>query len=186
MIHRPFIFYSFQSEQYSCTRRNCVSAAMTILQEQKALVADGHVSMWTHSAFATTAALILAFEVTCHPEDARCEAYTEAVQEALTLLARREYDVLAQRGIVLITAILSKSSMDQFSADLNMADESASFEEIMRRFTTEFAFGGLPNTNYPTPTLPLAGDYETNDLFLAELGEFGTWFQDTFYSTAFE
>ena len=186
MIHRPLIFYSFQSNRFAHTRRNCVSAAMTIVQERRALATNGDVFIWTHSAFCTTAALVLAFEVTFHPEDARCDSYAEAVQEALLFLSGRDHDVLAKRGVILITAILSNSPLDQFRGDLDMADESASFEEIMRRFATEFAFLGFANTDYTAAALPLGSECETDGLFVGELGEFGTWFQDTFCNTALE
>ncbi|KAL1303769.1 hypothetical protein AAFC00_007108 [Neodothiora populina] len=129
MIHRPFLFRAFQSpvntSSYNYTRKTCVAAAMTILREHAAIAASDDLSIWTHTAFCITAAVILCFEVSYRiatstnngaspqygqasgegNDDADIETYRTAIQAARDrLLARRE-DVLASRGVTLIDVI---------------------------------------------------------------------------------
>lgn len=63
MIHRLFLFRSFHDPTYAHSRRTCVAAAMTILREHETIVEEDDLSIWTHTAFAITAAVILCFEV---------------------------------------------------------------------------------------------------------------------------
>ncbi|KAJ5683120.1 hypothetical protein N7462_006285 [Penicillium macrosclerotiorum] len=109
MIHRPFLFRSFHDPNYGHSRRTCIAAAMTILREHETIVKEEDLSIWTHTAFAITAAVILCFEVNAtveDPNDGKVEMYRDAVVTARERLASRNQDVLAQRGVALIDAIL--------------------------------------------------------------------------------
>ncbi|KAF7718611.1 Fungal Zn(2)-Cys(6) binuclear cluster domain-containing protein [Penicillium ucsense] len=109
MIHRPFLFRSFHDPTYGHTRRTCIAAAMTILREHESIANEEDLSIWTHTAFAITAAVILCFEVNAtvdNPSDGKIEMYRDAVLSARERLASRNHDILAQRGVALIDAIL--------------------------------------------------------------------------------
>lgn len=107
MIHRPFLFRAFQSPTYIYTRRTCVAAAMTILREHSEIHLADDLSIWTHSAFCITAAVILCFEVSYRlsTESGDVEALREAIQGARNRLVSRRNDVLASRGVTLIDVI---------------------------------------------------------------------------------
>lgn len=108
MVHRPFLFHSFNDARYTHTRRTCVAAAMTILREHETIVEEDDLSIWTHSAFAITAAVILCFEfysIVEEIDNAKKELYRDAVLTARDRLASRHSDVLAQRGVALVDAI---------------------------------------------------------------------------------
>ncbi|EPS30788.1 hypothetical protein PDE_05740 [Penicillium oxalicum 114-2] len=109
MIHRPFLFRSFHDPTYGHSRRTCIAAAMTILREHESIANEEDLSIWTHTAFAITAAVILCFEVNAtveDPSDGKIEMYRDAVLSARERLASRNHDTLAQRGVALIDAIL--------------------------------------------------------------------------------
>ncbi|KAH8651225.1 hypothetical protein BX600DRAFT_441662 [Xylariales sp. PMI_506] len=110
MIHRPFLSRSFYSARYDFTRRTCVAAATTILREHEALVEADDLSIWTHTAFCITAAVILCFEIRrmIGTEDSQVDSYTAAVVAARERIAGRESDLLAQRGAALLELLLEQ------------------------------------------------------------------------------
>ncbi|WYZ35463.1 hypothetical protein EsH8_X_000110 [Colletotrichum jinshuiense] len=180
MIHRPFLFLSFQSENYGHTRRTCVAAALTILREHKSIVESGEVSLWTHVAFSITAALILSFEVICSQRkewDNQQEDYLDAIRDARQRLLGRTNDVLAQRGVVLIDAVFSEvGSLDSFSnMTLTARPEAISFEDIAARFKTDWFILGSTSElkHYDIP----------DDHFVGNASEdFDDWFQHIFHT----
>ncbi|KAI8651877.1 C6 zinc finger domain containing protein [Fusarium sp. Ph1] len=140
MIHRPFIFRSFQSAAYAHTRRTCVSAAITILREHNSIVESGELSLWTHTAFCITAALILSFEIMfkgTNESHERLDVYCNAIDVARGHLLNRKDDVLARKGVFLINALFPEG----YSVT---AEESngINFEDVVSRFTTDWAFLG--------------------------------------------
>lgn len=108
MIHRPFLFRSFQAPLYDFTRRTCTAAAITILREHEALIEADDLSIWTHTAFCITAAVILCFEIYQPTDSATAESYKTAVKATRDRLVTRTSDLLAQRGVALIEALLDQ------------------------------------------------------------------------------
>lgn len=132
MIHRPFLFQSFQSRSFTHTRTTCVAAAITILREHDKIVLEDDVSIWTHSAFCVTAIIVLCLEMlywrhaadetdgpktqadtsslSAEPDAAAQERlYEKLVRSAKDRLAARQDDVLAERGVRLADIILSEA-----------------------------------------------------------------------------
>lgn len=179
MIHRPFLFLSFQSDSYVHTRRTCVAAAVSILREHKSIVESGEVSLWKNVAFSITAAIILFFEVICDQSkerDARQEGYLDAIRDAREhLLGRTTNDVLAHRGVVLIDAIFSEvGGMESFSdRTLAARPDAINFEEIAARFKTDW-FGQFD----------VAEDHFALPMNPSE--DFDEWFQQIFHSIIVE
>ncbi|KAJ5763264.1 hypothetical protein N7533_001945 [Penicillium manginii] len=140
MVHRPFLFHSFHDSRYRHTRRTCVAAAMTILREHETIVEEDDLSIWTHSAFAITAAVILCFEVNSIAEDAdnaKKELYRDAVLSARDRLAQRHSDVLAQRGVALVDAIfISEGSESSFGTIELKPGMPIDFNRIFANFST--------------------------------------------------
>ncbi|CAK7215080.1 hypothetical protein SCUCBS95973_002357 [Sporothrix curviconia] len=178
MVHRPFLFRSFQQPptgasgilpptstpvpSYIHTRRTCVSAAMTILREHRNITEAGDMSLWTHTAFCITAALLLSFEVLCSAgattDDAAAPAlleqhatYRSAIQYARTYLSSRMHDVLAQRGVLLIDSLFPGGpNNDAMTPSTTTAtgsgtggSSSIKFDEVVSAFTAGWAMFGL-------------------------------------------
>ncbi|KAJ5120514.1 Monooxygenase FAD-binding [Penicillium bovifimosum] len=188
MIHRPFLFRSFNDQNYIYTRRTCVAAAMTILREHEVIVSEEDVSIWTHTAFAITAAVILCFEVNAIAEDQPdvAQSHRDAIVAARLRLDARINDVLAQRGVALIDAI--------FTADPALGSPGASnrtidFMDILAKFSTfarmslgpdtsDTAVGGFSN----------AGSQDVIGTQFDEIPpwpqdiDFDAWFTETFHT----
>lgn len=184
MVHRPFLFRSFQESQageppksapgvlplalppapsYVHTRRTCVSAAVTILREHRNISEAGNISLWTHTAFCITAALLLSFEVLCSgsttSDDAAAAAavleknatYRSAVKYAHTYLSSRVHDVLAQRGVLLIESLFPGGLNSEAATPSTTTatgsgvggSSSIKFEDVVSAFTAGWAMAGL-------------------------------------------
>lgn len=172
MIHRPFLFRAFQSPTtpYSYTRRTCVAAAMTILREHEAITATDDLSIWTHSAFCITAAVILSFEVSYRVSTANnnsttatvdntysddnektnrelVEQYRAAISAARNRLVARNNDVLASRGVTLIDVIsLEETAFDHHtgsSASTSSASKIIDLPRVVENFFAVNKFDSL-------------------------------------------
>ncbi|KJR89274.1 uncharacterized protein SPSK_05935 [Sporothrix schenckii 1099-18] len=183
MVHRPFLFRSFQAPPkgvssatpppYIHTRRTCVSAAMTILREHRNITEAGDMSLWTHTAFCITAALLLSFEVLCSKDvdvdvdvdindtndttdaDADADAtareqqatYRSAIQYARTYLSGRLHDVLAQRGVLLIDSLFPGGpTSDAPTPSLKTNEHGGSnirFDDVVSAFMAGWAMFGV-------------------------------------------
>ncbi|KAJ9156228.1 C6 zinc finger domain containing protein [Pleurostoma richardsiae] len=109
MIHRPVLFHSFQSPAFSKTRTTCVAAAITILREHEQATAENALSIWTHSAFCVTGAVVLGLELfhrTDHTDDT-AHRYRQMMISAAERLRKRRCDAIAQRGAILIDTMLA-------------------------------------------------------------------------------
>ncbi|ERS97611.1 hypothetical protein HMPREF1624_05782 [Sporothrix schenckii ATCC 58251] len=110
MIHRPVLYDSFQGgPAFRHTRTTCVAAATTILREHEQALAEQTLSIWTHSAFCVTAAVVLGLELfhrTDHTDDT-AHAYRQTLARAADRLRHRRCDAMAKRGAVLIDTLLA-------------------------------------------------------------------------------
>lgn len=204
MIHRPFMFRSFQSPEYAPTRRTCVSASMTILREHRNITESGEVSLWTHTAFCITAALILCFEIICdrgedHTGDLHSQRaiYSNAIDHARRYLTGRTGDVLAQRGVLLINAIFSGVPGAVAGVDGGGSEKTPatiSFAEIVSRFTLDWAISGLSTeiqqNSAGSPVEPVlrgstaVHSRDFSEGFAPDFEDFDAWFQHIFSASA--
>ncbi|KAJ5468802.1 hypothetical protein N7475_006554 [Penicillium sp. IBT 31633x] len=191
MIHRPFLFRSFNEQTYTYTRRTCVAAAMTILREHEVIVREGDVSIWTHTAFAITAAVIMCFEVnaTAKDEVAIAQSHKDAIVAARTRLAARINDILAQRGVALIDAIFTADpALGSAGAGNGMID----FAQILAQFSTFTRMNLGPDT--PDTSAGRFSNAGSQDVIGAHFTEmqpdwdtaqdvdFDAWFNQTFHT----
>ncbi|KAJ5273595.1 hypothetical protein N7478_008720 [Penicillium angulare] len=191
MIHRLFLFRSFHDSTYVHSRRTCVAAAMTILREHETIVEEDDLSIWTHTAFAITAAVILCFEVNTVMEttDRRSvPMYRMAVVAARDRLASRTGDILAQRGVTLIDAI---SIAEQSSSNVPEPNRLSSidFNRVFANFSTLSKATLIPLADEMTPGKISSGTPENFDpLDLGEMQsawnqeeiDFDLWFNGIF------
>ncbi|KAJ5929648.1 hypothetical protein N7454_006598 [Penicillium verhagenii] len=165
MIHRLFLFRSFHDPTYVHSRRTCVAAAMTILREHETIVEDDDLSIWTHTAFAITAAVILCFEVNTVMEttDRRSvPMYRTAVLAARDRLASRNGDVLAQRGVALINAIFIAEQSSPNVSEMNRLT-SIDFNRVFTNFSNLSKASAIPSPDEMTPGKLSTGTPETID-----------------------
>ena len=214
MIHRPFIFLSFQSDIYAHTRRTCVSASLTILREHENIIQAGGPSLWIHTAFCITAAVILCFEIKSSSQNDHGQRvntttindYRDRVKAARHRLSVRKQDVLAQRGMILISTILPELDDVSTSAAQTWRHSSLQrkpdFKEIVARFNAESAEPRLEGRHHDDNTMIGQQDStELGDTGFAESqtmqfeqlqpseallldDDFETWFRDVFSGRA--
>lgn len=191
MIHRLFLFRSFHDSTYGHSRRTCVAAAMTILREHEIIVNEDDLSIWTHTAFAITAAVILCFEVNTaamNINDGLIEAYREAVIAARDRLAYRSFDVLAQRGVALIDAIFIAEQSSPGNAERSQRAANY-FSRVSENFSTlsrvglSVEVGNMPLGNF-FGNSPENATKEDNEEMQLEMGQgeidFDAWFNGIF------
>ena len=191
MIHRLFLFRSFHDSTYNHSRRTCVAAAMTILREHEAIVKADDLSIWTHTAFAITAAVILCFEVNASMAESResdIELHRTAVLGARDRLAARQFDVLAQRGVALIDAIFITEQSSIGSSKTKQGPLS-DFSRIFSNFSTlsKVTLNPYPDEATPSKTTlcsPEAVIRADTDELQCNWGEeevdFDAWFNGVF------
>ncbi|KAJ5565192.1 hypothetical protein N7513_001434 [Penicillium frequentans] len=165
MIHRLFLFRSFHDPTYVHSRRTCVAAAMTILREHETIVEDDDLSIWTHTAFAITAAVILCFEVNTvmeTPDRRSVPMYRTAVLAARDRLSSRNGDVLAQRGVALINAIFIAEQSGSSAPEMNRL-KPIDFNRVFSNFSTLSKASAIPSPDEMTPGKLSTGTPETID-----------------------
>lgn len=197
MIHRPFLLRSFQMPQYSFTRQTCTAAARTILSQYEALVEAKDLSIWTHTAFCITAAVILCFEIrtstgtnVSEGAEEKVKMHKEAVEAAREHLVRRKIDVLAQRGVTLIDLLLHSRGSDDPStfgthvmAEFNnVTSNMFSVPHGAEQGTHQFASVGLPAFPHEDNLNGMdTMDYSNMDFEFDYTGnEFEKWFNGIF------
>ncbi|KAH7000590.1 hypothetical protein EDB80DRAFT_895783 [Ilyonectria destructans] len=184
MIHRPFLFRSFISPLYDHTRRTCTAAAMTILREHEALVMADDLSVWTHTAFCITAAVILCFAINHLSEGDGITAskYKAAILGTKERLKPRRSDLLAQRGVVLIDVLMEELSSQKIS------NLGSSITRILKRMDVELSQEWKSDEKGETPYMVM-DDYPIEDMsqFLGDFdptleaeAEFDVWFRSLF------
>ncbi|ETS77214.1 hypothetical protein PFICI_11088 [Pestalotiopsis fici W106-1] len=183
MIHRPFLFRSFQMPLYAFTRKTCTAAATTILREHEALVVADDLSIWTHTAFCITAAVILCFEIYHGSETDPTSADIHRVNVLATRsrLVTRTSDLLAQRGVVLIDSLLEQRQNNAIAAGASMVD----FDYIAAALYP--MNDGQAQKHGITANEATAADAGQSGDFLADHGYidagFDSWFNEMFLDT---
>lgn len=140
MIHRPFLFRSFQEPQYAYTRKTCVSAASTILRTHQQIIDADDISIWTHSAFCITAAMVIGLELV-YPRGDNTEKRAEywlLITAARDRLNKRQGDIMADRGVRLIDTVLQEADRSlQMQSNGQDAEQSrVDFRKVLDRFLT--------------------------------------------------
>lgn len=197
MIHRPFLLKSFQMPQYNFTRRTCTAAARTILSQYEALIEAHDLSIWTHTAFCITAAVVLCFEIrtikstgALEGTEPTAEMHKQAIVAAREHLACRKIDVLAQRGVALIDILLDSPLLED--ASTFGAHVIAEFNRVTSNALC-IPYSGMQEGSQPEPTnVPAFShetfvndmgtmDYSTMDFEMEYAGnEFEKWFNGIF------
>ncbi|KAL1893693.1 hypothetical protein Cpir12675_003993 [Ceratocystis pirilliformis] len=123
MIHRSFLIKSFQDPQtYDFTRRTCVSAALTILNEFHRVKNNDVVRLWIIPTFTVSAAIVIGLDISYRMKNK--EAYEAKHLELLntTIEALRmtlmDYDVTVRQGVTLLENLLTHKLNSDMSPSL--------------------------------------------------------------------
>lgn len=141
---------------------------MTILREHQSVADSDDLSVWTHTAFCITAAVILCFEILYHSNapEPETDVYIQAIHAARDRLASRESDVLAQRGVSLIDAIF-------------LEDGVVDFKRVVQKFSAaNTAFFGNDTTDLTWQSPAFYNAAEPADFL--EHNDFDSWFNEVF------
>ncbi|KAJ5634309.1 hypothetical protein N7528_002151 [Penicillium herquei] len=111
MIHRKFLSLSFTNPLFEFTRKTCVAASRTIIKEQKEAARDGGPVLWIHQAFSVTAS------------------------DGIEILSHCESDMIAQRGVSLLRAMLEAEQMSNIDSPIPRIRESSILPETPSRET---------------------------------------------------
>ncbi|KAJ5683555.1 hypothetical protein N7462_006720 [Penicillium macrosclerotiorum] len=126
MIHRKFLSLSFVNPMFEFTRKTCVAASRTIIKEQKEATRDGGPILWIHQAFSVTASvsngsLLFHYEMIGSKDekiilcldmfhqsvsDRQSSEHRQLIQDGIDILSRCQTDMIAQRGVALLRAML--------------------------------------------------------------------------------
>jgi hypothetical protein len=108
MIHRRFLGMSFRDQRYSFTRRTCLAAAKTIINEIKEDVQDENPILWTDQAFTVAASIILTLDnFNCQQSAREYEEHRRLVKDAIAVLAQSvAISSIAARGTRLLSDLL--------------------------------------------------------------------------------
>jgi hypothetical protein len=184
MIHRAFLSRAFQSANYAYTRQTCVAASMTILREHQAITSADDLSIWTHTAFCITAAVILCFEISyC------AKLGDHNVQAARDQLAARKEDLLATRGVNLIDAITLEQGDLEDQPDGQTLSSSRKIINLPRVvenfFMADKLDTALAMSDVFAGTLPFEFSETSEDILggttaFPILGDFDEWFNGAF------
>lgn len=169
-----------------------MSAASTILREHQNIFERGDLSLWTHTAFCITAAVVLCFEINiarAQISEETFKTHHETIQAARLRLMTRKQDTLAQRGVFLINTILPE--VEGGTPVPNQAQESAlsnavNFKEVAARFSTEWTLLGVEfdsdTLNSGAGAFPLATEHQREQYVpgYESAVDFEAWFNDVF------
>ncbi|TVY19089.1 putative transcription factor lepB [Lachnellula arida] len=110
MIHRSFLGMSFHDKRYAFTRRTCLSAAKTIINEVKQDLPDESPIIWTTQAFSVAAAIILSLDNFSRHQSA--QEYIDNRQLVLDVIKFLSGSIsissIASRGTRLLVGLLAE------------------------------------------------------------------------------
>ncbi|KUJ19815.1 uncharacterized protein LY89DRAFT_731066 [Mollisia scopiformis] len=137
MIHRRFLGMSFRDHRYSFTRRTCLAAAKTIMNEMKQDVQDESPILWTTQAFSVAAGIILCLDNFNRHQSAReYEEHRRLVNDAIAILSQSvSISSIAARGTRLLSDLLAEQEKHTQSSN----NASSHAERIEQQSTVDKA-----------------------------------------------
>ncbi|TQV91592.1 serine carboxypeptidase [Cordyceps javanica] len=189
MLHRPLLLHAFRTSDFSDVRQTCLSAALTILREndKAACAVEETLSVWTQSAFCTTAVVVLVLELMYGSAgaDSKHEEYILQLQRTSERLEKRRCDAMAAKCAKLIRALIVAHG-DLTACELllsaqdrvQMADQIIQDQRLLSQVISVVAPENEPFTN-KTPSLwPFYND-DTQEQ--EQFGfDFNAWYSEMF------
>ncbi|KAK5102854.1 hypothetical protein LTS08_003656 [Lithohypha guttulata] len=107
IIHRSFLARSFENATFSFSRRTCIAAAKTILNEANQQQDVNEPVIWIDQAFCIAAAITLSVDaIHRHPHELELEVHRKLVHGCINRLREYHNSPLAERGIRLLGVLL--------------------------------------------------------------------------------
>jgi hypothetical protein len=134
MIHRKFLGASFTNPVFAFTRRCCLAASRTIINESKHVASEQGPILWIYHAFVVAASITVCLDLFHrHASDPEFSSQRKLVEDGLWVLKILQPSMIAKRGEGLIAALLkaalrSSEGID-FSSRKRKADDSRSSSE---------------------------------------------------------
>ncbi|RDI84617.1 hypothetical protein Vi05172_g5489 [Venturia inaequalis] len=130
MIHRKFLGASFTNHVFAFTRRCCLAASRTIINESKHVAIEQGPILWIYHAFVVAASIIVCLDL-LHRDanDPEFAAQRKLVEDGLQVLRILQPSMIAKRGEGLILALLKaaiRASQDTDSCRKRKAGNSGS------------------------------------------------------------
>lgn len=134
MIHRKFLGMSFHDKRFSFTRKTCLAAAKTIINEVKEVPEESPI-LWTMQAFSVAAAIILSLDNFNRHQSAREYAeHRQLVTQAIEFLSNSvSVSSIASRGTRLLTELLAEEH-NVHARNPDTGNSASSQNEVHRSF----------------------------------------------------
>lgn len=126
MIHRKFLGASFTNPVFAFTRRCCLAASRTIINESKHVAREQGPILWIYHAFVVAASITVCLDLlhrdTSDPEFA---AQRKLVEDGLQVLKILQPSMIAKRGEGLISALLKAAIRSSEDTDISSRKRKA-------------------------------------------------------------
>lgn len=163
MIHRRFLGMSFHDKRFDFTRRTCLSAAKTIINEIKSGDFENSPIFWTTQAFSVAAGIILALDnFNRHQSTREHEENRQLITETISILSKSVYiSSIAARGSRLLTELLAEDRNYGQGNGKERADDTNSISSKKHEktlnvtaFVKKFCEMEIPAPPQETPQMP--------------------------------
>lgn len=130
MIHRSFLSESFTNPAFEFTRRTCLAASKTIVTEYKHVVEEDGPVLWIYDAFAVAASIIIILDALYRDDTHEAETgeRLQLARDVVEILKRHQHNMLAVRGVKLLTALFDAASAAASSSHRKRTAEAAELE----------------------------------------------------------
>lgn len=191
MLHRPLLLPSFRTSAFPKVRDICTSAALTILREHENTTQSNNaiLSIWTQSAFCTTATVVLGLALLYRQTTsaAQHEEFRKMLQNTSSILERRRCDSMATKCANLIHALIVADAAanaevgdgDSTEARRKVADKLIQDQSLLSLVISGANSRAVSNTDVFPSAWPLDGQgltpFDDNLVF-----DFDTWYNQLF------
>lgn len=196
MIHRPLMYRALRTPDLPKTRRICLAAALRILREHErdAIEDRETLSIWTQTAFCTSAVTVLGLELLCGPihKSPHAAEYRQLLSNTAFRLKQRRLDTMASRCVNLIDVYLAadaevRSGLSTASRrpppqkHMEYVDELVQSQKIITDFLSLTKSAELlDSTNTAGDIAPLPGNSNVPFISVDDADDFESWYNSLF------
>ncbi|KAJ3497583.1 hypothetical protein NLG97_g1792 [Lecanicillium saksenae] len=190
MLHRPLLLQAFRTSAFPDVKQTCLSAALTIFREHENTALGTHeiLSIWTQSAFCTTATVVLGLELLYGEVGAgsRHEDYLATLKNASERLQTRRCDTMATKCSKLIWALIGAHDELAVSEQLTSANDRTRMADCLihdQRLLSQVLSVAAPETGPSSDTAP--EDWAYSDVYQQGYAfDFDVWYNQIFTNLA--
>ncbi|KKY18444.1 putative c6 zinc finger domain containing protein [Phaeomoniella chlamydospora] len=169
MIHRTFMAQSFINPAFAITRKTCIAASKTILQEAKQERDEDGPIIWIDQAVCVAAGIFLCLDVFHRSEiEPEYTVHKGLVEECINMLQQFNNSMIAIRGVKLLSCLLSEREQSSHHSTNTSNPPYKHFDiSLITRFLASDPDNILPDTDTNSPdeedtiTIPPASNLDT-------------------------